>query len=205
LTFKIEHIRGHHRHLATAKDHSTAVFGDSVYRFMPKAIMGNFHRTWQLERARIQAQGLTWFSTDIIPYGLYSLLLATMISLLFGIKALVFFIIVSVITNALLEVINYIEHYGLSRQQGTQLVPIGVEHSWNSNSRLSNALVLNLQRHSDHHVNAARPYPSLRNLPNSPQLPYGYAAMISIALLPPLWRRVMDPRVLALKMPIQQN
>ena len=116
-----------------------------------------------------------------------------------GIGALLFFLAQSAVAIAFLETINYIEHYGLERR----LVRPGVYervtplHSWNAAHRLTNALLFNLQRHSDHHVWPARPYYKLRNHPDSPQLPTGYAGMALLAMFPPLWRRVMNPRVQA--------
>ena len=58
-------------------------------------------------------------------------------------------------------------------------------------------LLYHLQRHSDHHANPTRRYQALRDFEESPVLPTGYAGMIVLAIVPPVWRRVMDPRVLA--------
>ncbi len=99
---------------------------------------------------------------------------------------------------SLLEVVNYLEHYGLLRQKREdgryeRCLP---EHSWNSNNVASNVLLYHLQRHSDHHANPTRRYQALRHVDEAPQLPTGYAGMIVLAWIPPLWRRVMDPRLL---------
>jgi len=100
----------------------------------------------------------------------------------------------------LLEAVNFLEHYGMLRQR------VGVDgryervlpsHSWNSNNIATNVLIYHLQRHSDHHANPTRRYQALRDYEESPVLPTGYAGMILLALVPPLWRRVMDPRVRA--------
>ena len=121
------------------------------------------------------------------------------LGIIFGAGALLFFFAQSAVAIAFLETINYIEHYGLERR----LVRDGVYervtpfHSWNAAHRLTNALLFNLQRHSDHHVWPARPYYMLRHHPESPQLPTGYAGMALLAMVPPLWRRVMNPRVRA--------
>ena len=98
----------------------------------------------------------------------------------------------------LLEVVDYLEHYGLLRQrrEDGRYELTRPEHSWNSNNVASNVLLYHLQRHSDHHANPLRRYQALRHFDEAPQLPTGYAGMIVAALIPPLWRRVMDHRVL---------
>jgi alkane 1-monooxygenase len=109
----------------------------------------------------------------------------------------------SAVAIALLEVINYVEHYGLAREIVTQgplkgrYERVNVTHSWNSNFALTNLLLFQLQRHSDHHAHASRRYQALRHFDESPQLPAGYATMVVLAAIPPLWRRIMDPRVAA--------
>lgn len=196
LTFKIEHVRGHHKQVATAGDHSTAQKGQNIYRFIVGAMLGNISRAWQLETSRLTAQGKSWFQNEMLYFGLFSLTITVLVGLNFGIAGVVFYALLSFLTNGLLEIINFIEHYGLERKSiEGHLEPVNIQHAWNSNFWLSNALLLNLQRHSDHHMNAGRPYTALRHIPESPQLPFGYAAMISIAMIPPLWRRVMDHRI----------
>ena len=120
----------------------------------------------------------------------------------FGWRVLPFLVIQAVVGLSLLEVVNYLEHYGMRRHRtgadGTgryeRVLP---SHSWNSNNIATNVLLYHLQRHSDHHANPTRRYQTLRDFEESPALPTGYAGMILLAMVPPLWRRVMDPRVLA--------
>jgi alkane 1-monooxygenase len=119
------------------------------------------------------------------------------IAVVVGVWGVVFFALQSLVAMTLLEVINYIEHYGLARREiepgrYERCLP---EHSWNASERLTNWFLFHLQRHADHHHVASRPYYALRHIEESPQLPTGYAGMILLALVPPLWRRVMDPRV----------
>jgi alkane 1-monooxygenase len=120
----------------------------------------------------------------------------------FGWQVLPFLLVQAVVGLSLLEVVNYMEHYGMRRRRtgpdGTgryeRVLP---SHSWNSNNIATNVLLYHLQRHSDHHANPTRRYQTLRDYEESPVLPTGYAGMILLAMVPPLWRRVMDPRVLA--------
>ena len=115
-----------------------------------------------------------------------------------GPPALLFWLVQSAYAVLLLETINYIEHYGLRRTRSSQgrLEPFGVGHAWNADHALSNALLVNLQRHSDHHMHAWKPYPTLHPLPG-PQLPTGYSGCVFLAWMSPLWLRVMEPRLRA--------
>ena len=124
--------------------------------------------------------------------------LFAVLAIVFGPVVLPYLLIQAVLGFSLLEVVNYLEHYGLLRQKREdgryeRCLP---EHSWNSNNVASNVLLYHLQRHSDHHANPTRRYQALRHVDEAPQLPTGYAGMIVLAWFPPLWRRVMDPRLL---------
>jgi alkane 1-monooxygenase len=118
---------------------------------------------------------------------------------LFGPAVLPFLALQAVVGFSLLEVVNYLEHYGLARQRTAtgRYEKVDARHSWNSDRTVTNVFLFQLQRHSDHHANPLRRYQTLRSFDSSPQLPAGYATMIVVALVPPLWRRVMDHRVLA--------
>ena len=123
--------------------------------------------------------------------------LAVLFGLLFGWMGVLFFLGQSFVAAFTLEVINYIEHYGLHRRvlENGRYERVTPAHSWNSNYFLTNLALFQLQRHSDHHAFPKRRYPILRHQPDAPQLPGGYSAMFVLALCPPLWRRVIDPRV----------
>jgi alkane 1-monooxygenase len=135
----------------------------------------------------------------MLRYGVTQLLIYPIVWVIFGAKGLVVFAGQAVVAFMLLEVINYIEHYGLTRKEIArgEYERVGPQHSWDSAYRLSNWILINLARHSDHHCAAAKRYQSLELPPQAPQLPAGYGAMFLLALVPPLWFRVMNPRVLA--------
>jgi alkane 1-monooxygenase len=97
----------------------------------------------------------------------------------------------------LLEVVNYLEHYGLLRQkrEDGRYERCAPRHSWNSNNIGSNVLLYHLQRHSDHHANPVRRYQALRHFEEAPELPSGYGTMIPLAYVTPVWRKIMDPKV----------
>ncbi len=197
--FKVEHIRGHHVNVSTPEDASSARFNQSLYQFLPHAYLHNFLNAWKLEAEYLERKGKTLFSLENelwYWYG-FSLLLAIAGYALFGWMGVSFFVIQSFLAFTTLEVINYIEHYGLHRRKlenGKYEHP-NPKHSWNSNYLLTNLLLFQLQRHSDHHANAKRRYQVLRHHDESPQLPSGYATMFVLALIPPLWKKVINPRV----------
>ena len=117
-------------------------------------------------------------------------------------SSLPYLVIQAVVGFSLLEVVNYMEHYGMLRQkvgvgERQRYERVDPTHSWNSNNIATNVLLYHLQRHSDHHANPTRRYQSLRDYEQSPVLPTGYAGMIVLSIVPAVWRRVMDPRVLA--------
>lgn len=199
--FVVEHVRGHHRDVATPEDPASARLGESYYGFMRREIPGAFRRAWRLERERLAAQGRR--ALDVRNENLQAWALTLLFwggwLLALGPAVLPFMLVQAVFAYGLLSAANYVEHYGLLRER----LPDGryerpaPRHSWNSNRVVSNLLLYQLQRHSDHHAWPARRYQALRHFDEAPQLPTGYFGMFLLALVPPLWRRVMDRRVLA--------
>ena len=200
MHWAIEHVIGHHRHVATPQDPATARFGESIYRFLPRTIAGGFQSAWRLEAQRLARDKCPPLSprNRIIHYGLVQIFFVALLVKICGWPALPYWLIQSALAVILLEIINYVEHYGLRRQRrGQGYAPVEIRHSWNSSHWLTNHFLFNLQRHADHHYRPGRRYPYLRHFDDSPQLPTGYAGMILLALIPPLWRHVMDTRVRA--------
>lgn len=201
LHFFVEHNRGHHVNVGTPKDPATARFGESLYAFLPRSVVGQYQSAWHLEAKRLKKRGLpALHPRNHMLWGLaIPAVLAATLGVAFGPSALLFFFGQSAVAVLLLEAVNYLEHYGLERREVApgrfeKVEPI---HSWNSSHILSNWFLFHLQRHSDHHAHAGRRYQILRHFEEAPQLPMGYPGMLLLALVPPLWRRVMDPRVLA--------
>lgn len=197
--FKVEHLRGHHVHVSTPKDPSSACYGQSLYHFLPRAWAHNMANAWRLEARRLQRFGLSWFhwrNELLWWYGLSATWL-TLCVVYGGLSGALFFALQSLVAFTSLEIINYIEHYGLERRKeaGGRYERTDIRHSWNSSYLISNLLLLQLQRHADHHANPRRRYPDLRHFDESPQLPGGYASMFLLALVPPLWFRTINPRV----------
>jgi alkane 1-monooxygenase len=198
--FFIEHNRGHHVRVATPEDPASARFGESFYAFLPRTVIGSLRSAWELELVRLRRSGSSPLTlhNDILNAWAMTVVLFSALAIGFGAVVLPYLILQAVIGFSLLEVVNYLEHYGLMRQkrEDGRYERTRPEHSWNSNSAASNVLLYHLQRHSDHHANPIRRYQALRHVDDAPQLPTGYAGMIVLAVIPPVWRRVMDHRVL---------
>ena len=197
--FFIEHNRGHHVRVATPEDPASARLGESFWAFLPRTVSGSLSSAWGLEKTRLQRVGHSAFSihNDIVQAWAMTVGLFALLTIVFGWVVLPYLLAQAVLGFSLLEVVNYLEHYGLKRQKKDdgryeRCLP---EHSWNSNNVASNVLLYHLQRHSDHHANPTRRYQALRHVDEAPQLPTGYAGMILLAWFPPLWRRVMDRRL----------
>jgi len=198
--FFIEHNRGHHVRVATPEDPASSRLGESFYAFLPRTVIGSLRSSWELEGVRLDRLGKSHLSphNDILGAWAMTVVLFAALAVGFGAVVLPYLLIQAVIGFSLLEVVNYLEHYGLLRQhrEDGRYERTRPDHSWNSNNVASNVLLYHLQRHSDHHANPMRRYQALRHFDQAPQLPTGYAGMILLAMIPPIWRRVMDHRVL---------
>jgi alkane 1-monooxygenase len=198
--FFIEHNRGHHVRVATPEDPASARLGESFWAFLPRTVVGSLRSAWGIEGARLDRLGKSRWSphNDILGAWAMTALLFAALAIAFGPVVLPYLLLQAVLGFSMLEVVNYLEHYGLLRQkkEDGRYERCRPEHSWNSNNVASNVLLYHLQRHSDHHANPTRRYQALRHVDEAPQLPTGYAGMIVLAWIPPLWRRVMDRRLL---------
>lgn len=199
--FFVEHNRGHHVRVSTPEDPASSRFGETFWEFLPRTVIGSLKSSWALEKQRLERQGKSvwnWRNDNLQAWGL-SVLLWGLILAWLGWVVLPFLLLQSLFGLQLLEVVNYLEHYGLLRQkkENGRYERCQPRHSWNSNRRVTNIFLYQLQRHSDHHAYPTRSYQSLRHFDESPQLPSGYASMVLLAWIPPLWFRVMNPRVVA--------
>jgi alkane 1-monooxygenase len=199
--FFVEHNRGHHVRVATPEDPASARLGESFYEFLPRTVLGSLRSALEIEREHLARDGHRFWSprNDILNAWAMSLVLFAGLTAAFGLVVLPYLLIQATIGFCLLEVVNYLEHYGLLRakREDGRYERCRPEHSWNSNNVASNVLLYHLQRHSDHHANPLRRYQSLRHFDEAPQLPTGYAGMILLAAIPPLWQRVMDRKLIA--------
>ncbi|MEV6095841.1 alkane 1-monooxygenase [Nocardia sp. NPDC051981] len=199
--FFVEHNKGHHARVATPDDPASARMGESLWEFLPRSVIGGFRSAIHLEGERLRRKGHRWFSVHnhILQAWAMTLVLFGGLLAVYGWRVLPYLLLQAVIGAGLLETVNYVEHYGLLRRKRPNggWARCSPSDSWNSDRLVTNIFMFHLQRHSDHHANPGRRYQTLRTSAEAPQLPAGYATMILLALIPPLWRYVMDPRLLA--------
>ena len=194
--FAIEHVYGHHRYVSTVHDPATAPRGRNVYAHIVISTWRGNASAWRIEAARLQRKGLSvWSRHNAYLRGLVmSALLVAAAGALGGAGAALFFCACALWGKALLEIVNYMEHYGLVRDPNQ---PVQPRHSWNTNRRISSWALFNLTRHSHHHAQGEVPYQDLKPYPHAPMMIGGYLTTIGVALCPPLWHRLMTPKVRA--------
>jgi|TARA_B110000908_G_scaffold165554_1_gene215187 alkane 1-monooxygenase len=199
--YRSEHLLVHHRYIGTPRDPVTARMGESFYRFYPRVLRASFFSALSAEKAMLDRKDLP--ASDLSnPFWKYAAIQGAFLFLaliLGGWSGLGLFLLQASVAIWQLELVNYIEHYGLTRKHlgEGKYEHVQPRHSWNAAHKASNWLLINLQRHSDHHYKPDRRFPILQNYTeaDAPQLPFGYPIMTMAAMVPPLFRRVMHPRV----------
>ena len=201
--FRSEHLLVHHRYVGTTRDPVTARYNEGFFRFFPRVLRDSLISAFQAEKAMLARRDKAW-TDPANPFWRYWLLQGLFVTLAFasgGWLGVALFIFQAAIAVWQLELTNYIEHYGLTRKHlgEGKYEHVQPRHSWNAAHKASNWLLINLQRHSDHHYKPDRRFPLLQNYTEdaAPQLPFGYPVMTMAAMIPPLWRRIMNPRVKA--------
>ncbi|MCE9599818.1 MAG: alkane 1-monooxygenase [Spirochaetia bacterium] len=192
--FSIEHVYGHHLHVATAKDPATALRGENVYSFIIRSTLQGHKSAWNLESNRLIKRGygvFSWRNRMLRGYAM-SLSVAAGFAVLGGSIGLLVFLGQSAVSKSILEIVNYMEHYGLVRVPGQLVMP---RHSWNTNKWMSSLVLYSLTRHSAHHEKGSLPFYELSPYADAPTMPFGYLTTIVIAMVPPLWNRVMDDKL----------
>lgn len=193
--FSIEHVYGHHRYVSTTHDPATAPRGRNVYAHVViSTVKGNIS-AWEIECERLKNKRLPIWSwhNAVIRGHLMSVLLVVAAGFVGGPLGAAYFTLCALWGKALLEIVNYMEHYGMVRDPET---PVQPHHSWNTNRRLSSWTTFNLTRHSHHHAQGEVPYQDLRPYPDAPMMIGGYLTTIIVALIPPLWHHLMTPKIL---------
>ncbi len=199
--FRSEHLRVHHLYVGTPRDPVTARYNEGFHRFLPRVLKGSLLSAFKAEKAMLARKGKPWTDAQN-PFWRYWALQAFMLvlaGLVGGWAGLLLFLWQAGVAIWQLELVNYVEHYALTRKHlgAGKYEHVKPHHSWNAAHKASNWLLINLQRHSDHHYKPDRRFPLLQNYDadEAPQLPYGYPIMTMAAMMPPIWRKVMNPRV----------
>jgi alkane 1-monooxygenase len=194
--FMVEHYRGHHRRAATHADPASARYGESLWRFLPRTLAGSWTSAWALEAQQLAPRARGWIASPLAWATAAQVAGLLVLGAAFGAHALLFWLVQAAYAVFLLEAINYIEHYGLQRAEGERFE---ARHAWNADATITNCFIANLQRHSDHHLHAWKPYATLDACADAPQLPTGYAGCLFLASVPRLWFAAMHPRLAALR------
>jgi alkane 1-monooxygenase len=203
MHFFIEHNRGHHKNVSTDEDPASSRYGESLYAFIPRSMIMGYISAWKIEAKQMRKEGRSVLSihNEMIQYQFIQAGLLVAIFLIFGLMPMLYFWIAATIGAISLEIVNYIEHYGLRRKKTGEnsyerTMPI---HSWNSSHVLGRLMLFELSRHSDHHYKASRKYQVLKHYEEAPQMPTGYPGMMLLSTIPPLWFYVMHKRIDKLK------
>lgn len=202
MHFFIEHNRGHHKNVSTDDDPASSRYGETIYAFYVRTIVGSWFSAWQLEKERlVKSSQNNWsMHNEMIQYTLIQIAFIVTVYTIFDGATLSYYLIAAWIGILLLETVNYIEHYGLRRKKSGEryerTMPI---HSWNSNHPIGRMVLLELSRHSDHHYMSNRKYQILRHFDESPQMPTGYPGMMLLSFVPPLWFAVMHKKIASYK------
>ncbi|WP_170467896.1 alkane 1-monooxygenase [Ruegeria arenilitoris] len=201
--FRSEHLLVHHRYVGTPRDPVTARYNEGFHRFYPRVLLQCLVSAFRAEKDKLARKQRPW-TDPTNPFWRYWFLQVGMLALAFmvgGWSGIALFLLQAGVAIWQLELVNYVEHYGLTRKHlgDGKYEHVQPRHSWNASQKASNWLLINLQRHSDHHYKPNRRFPLLQHHSQdaAPQLPYGYPVMTVAAMIPPLWRRVMNPRVRA--------
>ena len=194
----------HHRYVATSRDPASAPKGRGFWRYLPRAAWGGFTEGLRAENA-LRARS----ARGLHPYAAYALLSATALVtalLLAGLQGVALWLLLAAHAQIQIHLSDYVQHYGLTRATGPdgKPEPVTARHSWNSAHWFTSALLLNAPRHSDHHSHPNRPYPALRLPDDAPRLPWPLPLAATIALIPPLWRRLLTPHLARLDHPDTQ-
>ncbi|MDX1780672.1 MAG: alkane 1-monooxygenase [Thalassovita sp.] len=199
--FRSDHLLVHHRHVGTPRDVVTARYNEGFHRFFARVLRDGLKSSWEAEKAMLERRKLPVLhgSNPFWRYGLLQTGAIVLALIVGGWEGMLLFAVQAFSAIWQLELTNYVEHYGLTRKHlgGGKYEHVKPHHSWNAAHKATNWLLINLQRHSDHHYKPDRRFPLLQNYDEAqaPQLPFGYPLMALMAMIPPLWRRVMNPRV----------
>jgi fatty acid desaturase len=190
--YATSHLYGHHRNVATFDDPTTARRGEAAFFFVPRCIWGELREALRIEKARLRKKGLTHLSwrNRILQDQLYGVAVVVTVIAVAGYRGLIGFTIAASLGTSIQRLIDYVQHYGLVRVPGA---PIEAHHSWECDHFLSRLAQYNLALHPDHHLAAGKPYWELRPRPDAPCLPCGFTSAVLLSLIPPLWRRMIDP------------
>ncbi len=196
--FRIEHIYGHHIHVATLSDPATARKGENFYAFLIRCVFLSIVSAWSIEKKILLSKSISIYSyrNRMIQYLFFHLFILIACFAFAGLKGIIFIFSYALISIILLEVVEYIQHYGLKRENfNSKLEKYSPSHSWNSRHSIADWSTFNLGLHSEHHSISNKEYPLLSHDEKPKEMPANYPTMILMALIPPIWFMVMDKKL----------
>jgi alkane 1-monooxygenase len=200
MHYGIEHVWGHHVYACTPEDPHTAHIGEPLYSYLFRAVKGTYKNAWKIDAKKLSRTSykFSFMHNRMLLFGLLQILLMLLIFFTCGALSLIFFLLQNVVAIALLHIINYLQHYGLMRKTtlSGSYERLGTQHAWNTGRYNRSVNLFELESHADHHINPGRPFDKLSYYDDSPTHPAGYSFMVLLSLVPPLWFKIMDKRIL---------
>ena len=201
MHYGIEHVHGHHVYACTPEDPHTAHIGESIYRFLPRAIFGTYKNAIAIEKKRLlrQHSKVMFLYNRMLWFGVLQIALMTTIFFMLDLSALLFFVLQSLVAIMLLHIINYLQHYGLMRQLTNEgrYEKLNTHHAWNTGRNNTSLNLFQLENHADHHMHPGKSFEKLEHTHDSPAHPAGYSFMVLLSLIPPLWFKIMNKKIVS--------
>jgi alkane 1-monooxygenase len=200
MHYGIEHVWGHHVYACTSEDPHTARIGEPLYSYLYRAVKGTYKNAWKIDLKKISRTSFKFsiMRSRMLLFGVLQVILMLVIFFTLGPFSLIFFLLQNLVAIALLHIINYLQHYGLMRKSnpGEGYERLGAHHAWNTGRYNRCINLFQLESHADHHMHPGRPFDKLSHHDDSPAHPAGYSFMVLLSLIPPLWFKIMDKRIL---------
>ena len=200
MHYGIEHVWGHHVYACTPEDPHTARIGEPLYSYLPRAVKGTYKNAWKIDAKKLSKASFkfSFMHSRMLLFGVLQILLMLLIFFTLGSYSLIFFLLQNAVAIALLHIINYLQHYGLMRKKNLAggYERLGAHHAWNTAHYNRAINLFQLESHADHHMHPGRTFDKLSHNDDSPAHPTGYSFMVLLSLVPPLWFKIMDKRIL---------
>ena len=190
----VEHIQGHHRHIATDEDPSSPAKGTNFYSYLILGYIKEIQNGYKMEAERLIKKSKKAFSFEnqVVKWWSLTLVFFIISGAIFGIKAIVGYILISLIFVIFHAAVVYSQHYGLRREEGER---VGDTHSWQTNSLITEYFLLGFGNHSDHHTRVTKTYAEIIQKEDGPRMPFGYFGSLVVVMMPPLWFSIVDKRI----------
>ncbi|MEO7802196.1 MAG: alkane 1-monooxygenase [Ginsengibacter sp.] len=199
MHYGVEHVWGHHVYACTSKDPHTARVGESLYAYIPRAVVATYKNAVAIQAKKLARSSKPFFSiyNGLLVFGILQVLLMTCIFFAVGFNAFLFFLLQNIVAVALLHIINYLQHYGLMRDvaENGSYEKLNAHHAWRTGRHNSTVDLFHLENHAHHHMRPSLSFNELRDMDESPEHPAGYSFMVLLSLIPPLWFRIMNKKI----------